>query len=374
MLELLGLFIIVFFVVACLLSTFVFCFWFVYLLDAMRRKWKFYKNALRCLQQEDFDSLQQILVYSSQTEFVKNVFLFIINIIEWLILILSCTAHLIKIAITVVKCEHQNGTNSLTNSSRYVSNLTCVFMNYGTISTPFLTTILITIADNCVVLAVALIGCLCMYLASRFSQCSWISSYCIPHIISIFIPYLAVLQIIASFCYLHIIAKALFLLLLTVSTVFTVRQYRKLLMVINWTIVDMRVSGNGLLLERQVRMKRTFARLFLCLLMGALILLSSQYLEFSLMICEIMFRSYSSSFVDISFCGDFYIPFPEIRNLFPISFYIVNHILPITGSILFYTPYLGYGICTMFVIVLRLFTGKSGYRTHFNYDLYAPFI
>ena len=365
-----GLFIVVFFGVSCFLITFVFCFWFVYLLDGTTRKWKIYINALRCLQRENFDYQQQIIVYNAKTEFVKNVFLFFMNFIEWLLLISTYIAQFINLA---EDCPNRNTTYAVGNSSRHMAVLTCIFKNFGAISTPFIGSIFQLFTNNCAVLTTALVACLCMYLASRFSQCSWISSYNIPHIISLSILYLVVTQVMVSFCYLSIIGRGLNLLLLTASTLFTVQQYRKLLMVISWTIVDMRVSGNDLLLKRQVKMKRTFSRLFSFLFIGIFFILLSEYLQFSLLICWINFRSYSSSFVDISYCGNSYFPFPEIENIL----YIINFVfkmLGVIGIVFSYTPYVGYGICTMFVVLRRRFTGKSGYRTHYHNNSYAPFI
>ena len=66
-----------------ILTTIVFCFWFVYLLDALRRKWKIYRRVLKCLQEGVLDLQQHMLIHNSKTELVKNVFLFFMNIVEW---------------------------------------------------------------------------------------------------------------------------------------------------------------------------------------------------------------------------------------------------------------------------------------------------
>ena len=65
-----------------LLYTFVFCFWFIYLVDAMKRKRSFHKSTLRCVQGEP-DPHEQMLAYNAKTEFVKFVFLFCLNLTEW---------------------------------------------------------------------------------------------------------------------------------------------------------------------------------------------------------------------------------------------------------------------------------------------------
>ena len=331
----------------CLLITIVFCFWFVYLLDAITRKWKFYKNALRCLQQENFDSQQQILVYNAKTEFVKNVFLFFMNFIEWLALIFICVENTIDIIPVFANCENANTTNNITHSSRNKLNSDCT-------SIPFLDPIFMTLENNCAVLSLVLIASLCKYLASRFYQCSWITSDNIPYLISLCILYQVVSQIIATFSSFFILIEFFNLFLLTVSTLFALKQYRKLLMVINWTIVDLRVSGNNFLLKKQIRMKRTFTRIFASIWVGISLVLIYHYLLFCLIICGII--SYFLS--------------PEIGKISSILNGVIQIPLAI-GLVVIYTPYVGYGLSTMFVVLRRLYTGKSAYRTHFHNPLYA---
>ena len=357
----------------CLLTTFVFCFWFVYLLDAVRSKWKFYKNALRCLQQENFDSQQQILIYNSKTEFVKNVFLFVMNFIEWLALIFICVAYTIVTTGNVIDCQHGNNASYIANSSQYTHNPNCILGNNETIVIPFVASIFVSLANNCAVLSLVLVASLCMYLANRFSQCSWITSDNIPYLISLSILYQVVSQIIASFCSFLIIAKCFNLFLFTVSTLFALKQYRKLLMVINWTIVDLTVSGNSLLLKRQIKMKRTFTRIFTFIWIGTFLALVYQYLQYSLMICWITFRSYSTSVIDISFCDNPYlheIGIPEIRKIVLILNAVIQIPLVI-GIVLIYTPYICYGLSTTCVVLHRLYSGKSAYRTNYHNPLYA---
>ena len=71
-------------------TTVLFCFWSIYLIEAIRRKWNIYKRALGCLHQGDCDLQQQILTHNSKTEFVKNVFLFFMNLVEWTGIVLVC--------------------------------------------------------------------------------------------------------------------------------------------------------------------------------------------------------------------------------------------------------------------------------------------
>ena len=370
MLQLFGLICFVFIAFGCLLTTIVFCFWFVYLLDAIRSKWKFYKNALRCLQQENFDSQQQILIYNAKTEFVKNVFLLFMNFIEWLALISICIASVINIAeITTRGCQEGNKvTINITNSSHYPIQIPCIKIVEFRI--PFLVFIFNSLSHLCAVLSFILGASLCKYLANRFSQCSWITSDNIPYLISLFIIYQVVSQIIASFCSFLIIAEFANVFLLTVSTLYALKQYRKLLMVINWTIVDLRVSGNNLLLSKQIKSKKIFIQVSTFIWIGSILVVVYQFIRFFLFLVLIVSQSYSSFEIDISLCKDLHMYIPVIADIFYILS-IANQILIFIGIVIIYTPYIGYGLSTMFVVLRRMYTGKSAYKTHYRNPLYA---
>ena len=307
----------------CVLTTLVFCFWFVYLLDAIKSKWKFYRNALRCLPQENFDSQQQIIVYNAKTEFVKNVFLFFINLTEWLGLIFYC-------ALCIIDITHEK------KKQFYVSYL------------------LISFTNNCPMFSLILLGNLYMYLASRYSQYYWISTYKAPFFINLFILYQVVIQVLLTLSIYFpfvIITECLTLILFTVTALFAIKQYRKLLMVISWTIVDMRVSGNILLTKKQVKMKRTFTRLSSFIWIGIIVEIAHLYMKFLLLILSVPIREYRP---------------PDVAVLNGLS--TVNKCVGLFGAILIYIQYIGYGLSTMTVVLWRLYTGKSAYRTHFHND------
>ena len=371
MIQLFGLICLVVIAFGCLLTTIVFCFWFVYLLDAIRRKWKFYKNALRCLQQENFDSHQQILVYNAKTEFVKNVFLFFMNFIEWLALIFICIAYIIYIAQITIDCQEGSTITNNTNSSHYMIQIPCIITEVVAFRIPFAGRVFVSLADNCAVLSMVLVASLCMYLANRFSQCSWISSDNIPYLISLFILYQVVSQIITSFCSFLIIAQFFNLFLFTVSTLFALKQYRKLLMVINWTIVDLTVSGNNVLLKKQIKMKRTFTRIFALIWLGISLILAYYYIAYFLFISGVLIRSSHFLSFDIFPCEISYDPNSEIFSFITIL-KGVNKCVLLIGIFLVFIQYTGLGLSNMSVVLWRLYMGKSGYRTHFHNNLYAP--
>ena len=106
-----------------------------------------------------------------------------------------------------------------------------------------------------------MVASLCKYLAARFTQISWITSNKIPYIIAVFLICTVSCQILTLFCSIALIGMISNLMLTTVSCVFVIRQYRKLLMVLNWGIVDLQISGNVDLSQRQIKAKQRFSRI-----------------------------------------------------------------------------------------------------------------
>ena len=90
------------------------------------------------------------------------------------------------------------------------------------------------VGDNLIILGLVLIACLCEYLAARYSQVSWIKSTNKIQFFAIFVVYMAATQFISLFCSIVLIAKWFNTLLLTLSLIMAVRQYKKLNLVIKW--------------------------------------------------------------------------------------------------------------------------------------------
>ena len=164
------------FVPPFLLLTVVSCFWSVYLLDAIQRKWKVYKHALRCIQQGGDDSLQQMLAYDSKTEFVKFVFLFFMNLVEWLAFLLGYTG---VVLIHTKQLHLYNSTlesgvsHPLNISSELHSNIEFFELDLRFFSSFFFVLSIILMAS--------------MYLSERFARKSWIKSDNIPFLIVFFL-------------------------------------------------------------------------------------------------------------------------------------------------------------------------------------------
>ena len=168
-----------------------FCFWCIYLLDGMRRKWKCYRYASDCLERDE-NNQEKIMAYNAKTEFTKYVFLLFINLLEWVTLItvdLSFIPNLIlRYDEIVIEGEqfaslfHGSDLSEHKNTIRYfISPLPFHYWS-----------------NNCLILSLVLIASLCMYLAARQAKLSWMKSNKIPYLIAFFLISLIVTQTISG--------------------------------------------------------------------------------------------------------------------------------------------------------------------------------
>ena len=354
-----------------LLTPIVFCFWCIYLIDAIHRKRKFYRNLLKRIHQDDDDDPQQIEAYNAKTEVVKMEFLFCMNLIDWLAIILTCIAHILNLIQEFYEVEtHQSQAKNSTDHTLYALffvprgnlhlNLTLAFR-------------FITLSNDCFVLGLVLFASLCIYLAARMARKSWISSKYIPHLIVVFIFLVILHQILASFCSITVISNWFKTIIITVSFIIAFKQYRKLLMVINWTIVDLSVSQNKDLLTKQIKMKKTFKKLSNVLWIGILLIVIAEYIDAILFTLIIVLREKTDSNIYISLCENSYVYNTDVALILTIFSWICS-IVAVTGVSLILIPYYGYGLSTMFVTLYRLYKGKTGYKTQFNSQLNDPLI
>ena len=330
-------------VIGYILFTIVFWFWFIYLIDAMKRKRGYYKTTLRCIEVES-DPYLKTLAYNAKTELVKFVYLFCLNLVEWI----GMTTELILNILQIFVWENQQelSTDQLP-------------FGPGIRYTPSEMSISI-IVDLCLVISMAIIGSLCMYLSARYAQKSWITSNRIPYWISFFLLSSSAAQVLVIICDTYIIGVWCDNIVVAFVVLFAWKQYRKLNMVIQWSIVDLRVSGNIELLEKQVRMKCRFNRIFTTIWIGVFFAMVDNSILLISQTTHIIHRMGNHSFTDELFCPSKV----EANNVMFMR--SIKEIIGIIGSLFFFTPYVGYGLCTMFVILWRLFKGKTGYRTHFH--------
>ena len=330
-------------VVGYILYTVVFWFWFIYLIDVIKRKRGYYKATLRCLERE-FDPHQQTLAYNAKTELVKFVFLFCLNLIEWI----GFTAAIMTCIMNVV-WDYQ--LEFLTNHL-----LSVLGKWYHRLNLPLL-------LDQCLVNFMAILGSLCMYLSARYAQKSWIKSNRIQYWICFFLLSSIISQILIIISYTRFIGVWCDEIINVVCMIFAWKQYRKLDMVLQWFIVDLRVSGVMELLEKHIKMKRRFNRIFTtiwiaitCALVASLIDLFSHTTQY---ILSMNTHSFLNKLLNSTL----------FKTIYTKISFSLTECITIVGFLFFFIPYIGYGLCTMSVLLWRLFRGKTGYRTHFPVQL-----
>ena len=134
-----------------------------------------------------------------------------------------------------------------------------------------------------------------MYLAARQAKLSWMKSNKIPYLIVFFLISCILTQIVSGIGFIGIlIGNLCYTLLLTFAIFYLVKQYRKLLMIINWSIVDLKISGNNYLLQIQIQMKPKFSRIFKLSFIGYILGLSVLMLGFITSVGLIFFQQHSS--------------------------------------------------------------------------------
>ena len=141
--------------------TVVFCFWCIYLLDGMKRKWKFYRNASDCLERDE-NSQEEIMAYNAKTEFTKYVFLFFINLLEWVTLITTSLTFMPNLILRYDEILSSEGEHFANLSDESDLNEQNDRIGHFISSLPFHNW-----SISCFILSLVLIASLCMYLAAR---------------------------------------------------------------------------------------------------------------------------------------------------------------------------------------------------------------
>ena len=351
-LNLLQLVTIIFEIIAYSLYTVVFCFWFIYLVDAMKRKRSFYKATLRCVEGES-DPHEQMLAYNAKTELVKFVFLFCLNLVEWVGITFAYIAFTLYF---IGENEQRFPSIHLLRVLRELDSKLDFF----------------SFSSSNLVISMVVLGSLCMYLSARYAQKSWIKSNRIPYWICFFLFSSIASQILVAVCYTHIIGKWCDIILVFLSVVFAWKQYRKLDMVIQWSIVDLRVNGDIELLDRHVRMKRRFNRIFTTFLIGVFFVSAAIFVYVITLTTKFVFRLSNQLFTGKLLCDT-----THTSNFDSYAFVIADSLIEfllVIGMLFGSIFYIGYGLCTMCVLLWRLCRGKTGYRTHFHVEITRPLI
>ena len=364
-------------VLVCVFTTLAFCYWFIYIFQAIGHKWNGYKKSLRWIKLEKNDNQHQTRADTFKTELIKNIFLFGINLAEWLTFVCAFIIFYMWNITDVLYTHCNNFLNKTDIPPNHSSYILC-FITYNEMhpNSIFLRSIHY-FGKNLIVLSFVLVSSLCMYLAGRYTHITWIKSTKILHIIGIFSLYLIFTQVIAIFCYLEIFAKWLNTLLFTLSIIISFKEYRKLCMVINWTIVDLSISGNKPnSLARQIKMRKTSNKMFKWVMTGALILLFGEYMQNLMVTLTLILRNINATSIEISLCESSRTPTRLIEDIthYVTIFSAIAICICAAGMMVMLIPYIVYGISGLCSTLWRLFRGKSSYKTHYSYEsLYSGY-
>ncbi|KAI6656065.1 hypothetical protein LOD99_11344 [Oopsacas minuta] len=336
--------------------TFVFCVWFVYLLETIRQKWNSYRSAVGCLHQgENYQ-----IAYNAETEFVKNVFLFLMNIIEWIAFFFLYVLSMVNLTLVITNCHNQ----TINNDTSYQQYISCLFTRNELNIHSFIYSNSLLLGKALGSLSVILVACLCRYLSARYTRIRWVRSNGIPQIICIFLLYLVVNQLMINLC--PVIGRWFYVILSTIALILAVTQVKRLNMVIDWKIADLeKCQKNRRLLIKQIRMKDKFNKIILLLSLGVILLLLSEYVENILLTFKILLHYNDTQRLDSSSCEYIHIDnyiFTEVNKIIT----TLNYIICWIGTALIFIPYIVYGLATMYVTIWRLVRGRTGYKTHFK--------
>ena len=365
-------------VIACLLivalislvTTTVFCFWSVYLFDTIRQKRKSYQKTILRIKKGYDDQQQHILAYNAKTEYVKNVFLFIQNFIEWIAFLFARIGYGLYFMKEYYHYERQVQAH---NASEYTSYGVLFIQNDEMQLNYSFAYSFLFLPDTLNIVSLILIASLCMYLASRQARTSWIKSTRIPYLIGFFLICCTINQILASFCSLHVIADWLSAIIMTVALIIAIKQYKKLKMVINWSIVDLNISRKKRLMEREIQKKKHFTRIFMFIWAGYTSLLVCAYLMAIFYTLVIVFHVDNDSFHPLSLCHK-PVSLNSAYNIVLSVIFYAKLVFGYIGISCIFIPYIGYGLLTMYVVLWRLWKGRTGYKTHFHNQLRTPLI
>ena len=356
--------------VSHLVVTFVYCFWFVYLLQDVINKRACYKAALLRMQEPN-DTYQQQVVHNSETKYIQTLYLFIINITEWLALTFVATAFIYLYFKIGLSCSSMD--NPIYNSEEEGSKTNCFLhtLRAGQINSPIYSHLII-FGYNLILLSLTLIASLCNYLTARYARMSWIKSNRIPYFIVLVLVIMLVAQISTLFCFLILIVRLIHFVITAIAFAVGIHQYRRLRMVIQWIVVDLEISQtdhNSLIKFK--RMNKRFKILFTVLWLGIVFFLISIFLGEVQVGTQLALQLILGPNKYHSLCTLHINYIPHYVTLFSNQ---LMDLLCLVGLALVYAPYICSGLYTASVLLWRRVRGRTGFETHYPNHLKTALI
>ena len=131
----------------------------------MKSRWNVYRNSLDCLER-DANNREEIMAYNTKTEFTKYIFLFFINLLEWVSLIAAALTFIPNL-ILEYDVDAINGEYLANSSDDKDLNDQKAKIRYFISSLQFGSW-----SICCLILSLVLNASLCMYLAARQAKLS----------------------------------------------------------------------------------------------------------------------------------------------------------------------------------------------------------
>ena len=145
-----------------------------------------------------------------------------------------------------------------------------------------------------------------------------------------------------------------------------VRQYKKLNLVLKWTIADRELSSDNVkFLKRLIAQKKAFNNVFNFIWVGTIVMLGIEYFRDVVMFAKIVLNNSGSHTLDISLCHNKNNTNPLTSDILAISLGLDN-VISTGGFIIYFLPFIGVGIVTIYVRMWRLVKGIPRYRTRFH--------
>ncbi|KAI6661300.1 hypothetical protein LOD99_10025 [Oopsacas minuta] len=363
----------IFFGIVFPVFTLVFIFWFVFLLQDVISRRAYYKSALRSFQ-ESHDHYQQQEVYKAKTDYVKSIFLFNINILEWLAVTMSSTAFVyLNVSIGLI-CKRKIQFIHSGNTS--LSNLTynnCFKDEYSIFSNSLVYSNIYFMAYSVFLFSLTLIACLCNYLTARYSRKSWIKHNRIPYFITLIILVIIVTHLSTLVCALTLIVRIIHWIVSIIVLAIAIQQSRRLRMVLNWTIVDLEISKNNPRLLKMFKQRnKQLKMIFLVIWLGCFFILISFLIDTVEIGTQFLLQLITEEKINYnSFCT-------LQKNYIPIhifeGFSILALLFTFFGLVFALMLYFICGFGTMLVVIWFRIRGKTGYKTHFPNPLRKPLV
>ena len=337
-----------------------FCFWFVYLLQLVLQKRNSYKASVKsCINSQNIS-------YQIQTEFVKNVFLFVMNIVE----LITITIATLPTTIRSIFLPSNNNSSSIINETiSYKFKVLFLQSSKGLVNNINDRILLYTdtLGTSLFALSLSLLTSLCIYLSARYAQKSWIKSANIRYYLGITVVSLVINQVCSLICIFTVITKVIHCVFELILFVLMIKHSRRLKMVVNWAIVDLNISKtNKRLCMRLKRMQIKFVKFVHLLWIGIFLILLSEVLNSVLFAVLTYWNIIDECRRELNTCV---IQDNKITAYItvPISFVIGSTFT--IGITFILLPYIAIGLYTMVIMLWRCVNGKTGYKTRFKNPL-----